>query len=82
MWLGAYGHDPLARSASAVVAERVYRPVDGDNYVVLDPDFTTLNEAEQLLRPLKSQVWPIQAVSPALAGGPKTRTVERLTNPG
>jgi hypothetical protein len=81
MWMGAYGNDPLGRSASGVVAERVYRPVDDDHYVVLDLDFTTVTGAEQFLERLKSQVWAISAVSPALAGGPKTRIVEQISNP-
>lgn len=77
MWLRAYSADPLGRADSGVMAERVYRPVDDDHYVVLDLDFTTAAGAAQFLERLKSQVWSTQAVSPALAGGPKTRIVKR-----
>ncbi|AIY03873.1 MULTISPECIES: hypothetical protein [Arthrobacter] len=81
MWLGAYTSDPLGRAASGVVAERVYRPVGDEHYVVLDLDFATAGAAEQFLRRLQSQVWSTPAASPALAGGPKTRIVEQLGIP-
>ena len=77
MWLGAYNADPLRRADSGVIAERVYRPVDDDHYVVLDLDFATAGGAAQFLARLKGQVWSTQAISPALAGGPKTRIVEQ-----
>lgn len=82
MWLAAYTSDPLGRSASGVVAERVYRPVGEEHYVVLDLDFATQEEAEQFLGRLKAQVWSTPSVSPALAGGPKTRIVKQLTASG
>lgn len=76
MWKGAYDSDPLGRDASGVVAARVSRPVGDDHYVVLDLDFATRSEAESFLDRLKAQVWSTPALSPALAGGPKTRIVE------
>lgn len=78
MWKGAYDADPLGRTASGVLAERVFRPVGEEHYVVLDLDFATAGEAEQFLARLKAQVWSTASVSPALAGGPKTRVVEQL----
>lgn len=78
MWMGAYGNDPLDRATSGVLAERVYRPVSDEHYVVLDLDFSTRDGAEQFLERLKSQVWSTSAASPALAGGPKTRVVEQF----
>ncbi|WP_104109044.1 hypothetical protein [Arthrobacter sp. N199823] len=77
MWMGAYGNDPLGRCASGVVAQRIYRPIDDDHYVVLDLDFTTVDGAEKFLERLRSQVWSTSAASPALAGGPKTRIAEQ-----
>lgn len=76
MWRGGYGNDPLDRAASGVLAERVFRPVADEHYVILDLDFASRDGAEQFLERLKSQVWSTSAVSPALAGGPKTRVVE------
>ncbi|POH58067.1 hypothetical protein [Arthrobacter glacialis] len=78
MWKSAYDADPLGREASGVRAERVFRPVGEEHYVVLDLDFATQAEAEQFLGRLKAQVWSAPSVSPALAGGPKTRIVEQL----
>ncbi|MGO4384802.1 hypothetical protein [Specibacter sp. RAF43] len=77
MWRGAYDADPLGRTASGVVAERVSRPVDDKHYVVLDLDFATAAEAQDFLDRLRAQVWSTPSASPALAGGPRTRIVEQ-----
>lgn len=82
MWLGAYGADPLDRKSSGVLAERVFRPIEDLRYVVLDLDFDTVQAAEDFLARLKSDVWSTATASPALAGGPKTRIVERLASVG
>jgi hypothetical protein len=82
MWKGAYDADPLGREASGVVAARVSRPVADDHYVVLDLDFATRPEAESFLDRLKAQVWSTPNLSPALAGGPKTRVVEQVFTGG
>ncbi|QXQ11824.1 hypothetical protein [Paeniglutamicibacter sp. Y32M11] len=78
MWMGAYGADPLGRVESGVLAERIYRPVDDEHYVVLDLDFASRVEAAAFLDRLRSNVWSAPSASPALASGPKTRIVEQL----
>ncbi|MET0871106.1 MAG: hypothetical protein ABWX89_02115 [Paeniglutamicibacter terrestris] len=77
MWMGAYGADPLGRAESGVLAERIYRPVDDEHYVVLDLDFASRVEAAAFLDRLRSNVWSAPSASPALASGPKTRIVEQ-----
>ncbi|WP_411732061.1 hypothetical protein [Paeniglutamicibacter sp.] len=79
MWKGAYGADPLGRADSGVLAERIYRPVDDEHYVVLDLDFASREEAAEFLDRLRSNVWSTPAASPALASGPKTRIVEQVS---
>ncbi|PYI66102.1 hypothetical protein CVV68_15980 [Arthrobacter livingstonensis] len=78
MWRDAYNADPLGRAASGVVAERSFRPIGDEHYVVLDLDFATSDEAEAFLVRLRTQVWSTPDASPALAGGPQTRILERL----
>ena len=78
MWRNAYNGDPLGRAVSGVVAERVFRPLGDEHYVVLDLDFATSGEAEAFLARLRAQVWSTPASSPALAGGPQTRIVEQV----
>ena len=78
MWKGAYGADPLGRGDSGVLAERIYRPVGDEHYVVLDLDFATRGEAAEFLERLRSKVWSTPSASPALASGPKTRIVEQV----
>lgn len=82
MWSGAYGADPLGRAGSGVLAERIYRPVDDEHYVVLDLDFATRAEAAEFLDRLRSNVWSTPSASPALASGPKTRIVELVNGTG
>lgn len=81
MWLGAYWSDPLGRSTSGALPERVYRPMGEAYQIGLDLDVATAAEAEQFLGRLKPQVWTPPAASPALAGGPKTRIIEQVDIP-
>lgn len=82
MWTGAYGTDPLGRADSGVLAERIYRPVEDEHYVVLDLDFASRAEAAAFLERLRSSVWSTPSASPALASGPKTRIVEQVNGSG
>lgn len=82
MWMAAYGADPLGRAGSGVLAERIYRPVEEEHYVVLDLDFASRTEAAEFLERLRSNVWSTPSASPALASGPKTRIVELVDDGG
>jgi hypothetical protein len=50
--------------------------VDEANYVVLDLDFDTVDQAQTFLEFLQNNVWTSSANSPALAGRPHTRILE------
>jgi hypothetical protein len=76
MWKAAFDRDPVNRAASGVLAHRIGRPVDDAHYVVVELDFATRTQAEQLLANLESKVWNSQLAAPALAGAPQTRIVE------
>lgn len=82
MWKRAYGSDPLGRTGSGVLAERIFRPVDDEHYVVLDLDFATRGEAAAFLERLRANVWSMPSASPALASGPKTRIVGQVGGSG
>ncbi|MET3721368.1 MULTISPECIES: hypothetical protein [unclassified Arthrobacter] len=76
LWKQAFDRDPLNRAASGVVGHRISRPVNDSKYVVVELDFSELNQAEQLLANLKSKVWNSSSASPALNGAPQTRILE------
>lgn len=76
MWKSAFDRDPVSRSASGVVSQRISRPVDDPHYVVVELDFAALEQAEQLLANLKAKVWNSPVAAPALTGPPQTRIVE------
>ncbi|MGD8201052.1 hypothetical protein ACQE98_10350 [Ornithinimicrobium sp. W1679] len=83
VWERAYAGFAGHRSRAGVVADRVARPVEDDAYVLLDLDFPTLDQARGFERFLHDQVWSTPALSPALAGSPRTVVVRReLADPG
>ena len=77
-WVAAFNRFADARSAAGVRAERVQQPVDDPNYVVVDLDFDTTEEAVGFLGFLENQVWKTPENSPGLAGTPKTMIVEPI----
>jgi hypothetical protein len=72
LWNTAFERFAEARRNAGVRGHRVSRPVDDPYYVIIDLDFDELDQAEQFLAFLRSQVWPSAASSPALAGAPRT----------
>jgi hypothetical protein len=77
-WLSAFNQFADARRQAGVQAERVQRPVDDLDYIVVDLDFGTVDEAEAFLRFLKDQVWANPENAPALAGTPDTMILEQV----
>jgi hypothetical protein len=75
-WSAAFNGVADVRRQAGVRAQRVQRPVDDPNYVVVDLDFDTTEEAEAFLRFLNDRIWGIRENSPALAGTPETMILE------
>ncbi len=69
-WLGAF--EPLAgvRRDAGVVHEVVRQPVDDPRRIVVDLEFTTVDQAAAFLRFLEDHVWAVPANAPALVGSP------------
>ncbi len=72
-WVAAFDRFAEARSRAGVRSQRVQRPVDDPEYVVVDLDFDTTEAAEAFLTFLTSTVWASTDNSPALVGTPLTR---------
>ncbi len=77
-WASAFNRFAEARRQAGVRAQRIHRPVDDPNYVVLDLDFDSTDEAVAFRRFLETRIWGVQENSPALAGSPETMILEAV----
>lgn len=76
VWRTAFGRFAELRTRSGVRHERVLRPVDDPEYVVIDLDFDTVAEATRFLEFLRERVWSSTENAPALVGAVHTRILE------
>lgn len=75
-WVAAFMRFADARRQAGVRAQRVRRPVDDPNYVVIDLDFDSTDEALAFRRFLETRIWRVQENAPALVGSPETMILE------
>jgi hypothetical protein len=75
-WLSAFRSFAEVRRNAGVRSERVQQPVDDPNYIVVDLEFGTVEQASAFLGFLKDNVWAIPENAPALAGAPQARILE------
>ncbi len=78
-WAGAFARFADARRQAGVRAHRVQQPVDDPQYVVIDLDFDTAEEAAAFRSFLERVVWATPENAPALAGKPRTALLEAAT---
>ena len=78
-WLTAFERFADARAQAGVSAHRVQRPVDDSNYVVIDLDFDTVEDAQRFLGFLQTRVWSSPENAPALVGAPQTKILQSVT---
>jgi hypothetical protein len=76
LWYAAFGRFAEARQRAGVRDYRVQRPVDEPNYVVIDLDFDTTDQARGFLEFLRNKVWASPENAPALIGAPQTKILE------
>ena len=76
VWQQAFNRFDSARQRAGVRSHRVRRPVDDEHYVVIDLDFTTVQEAERFRDFLQKKVWFSATDSPALVGLPETQILQ------
>jgi len=74
-WKKAFDSDPVDREKSGVRRYRVLRPIDDANYIMIDLEFDTANQAETLLAAMRD-VWG--RVVGKLVMDPQTRIVEMV----
>jgi hypothetical protein len=72
-WKAAFDSDPVGRERSGVRRYQVLRPMDDPNYVMIDLEFDSKEEAEALLAAMR-QVW--SRVEGSIMTNPQARIVE------
>jgi len=75
-WTIAFTSFDQIRRQAGVTAETIRHPAGDNNFVVIDLEFDTTEEAQSFLEFLKSQVWAVPENSPALAGAPEAKVLE------
>jgi hypothetical protein len=74
-WKEAFDADPVGRERSGVRRYRVMRPLDDAAYVLIDLEFDSSSEAEDLLANMRV-VW--ERVSGTIMSDPRARIVESV----
>jgi hypothetical protein len=69
-WKKAFQADPIDRQKSGVKSYRIYRPVNDDNYVIIDLVFDSTADAESVLASLR-KLW--NKVEGTVMTNPQTR---------
>jgi hypothetical protein len=75
-WKEAFDGFAQVRLDAGVGGHTIHRPVDDPNYLMLDLEFETVQQAEGFGRFLEERVWSSPDAAPALAGVPRLRLLE------
>jgi hypothetical protein len=76
-WKAAFDRDPVAREASGVRRYQIYRPIDDPNFIAVDLEFDSRDEADAFKLALE-QLWRSPQAAPALGGTPRVRIVDMV----
>ncbi len=74
-WKRAFDSDPVGRQKSGVRCYRILRPLDDTNYVMIDLEFDTAEQAEALLAAMRV-VW--DRVEGAIMTSPHARIAKAV----
>ncbi len=74
-WKQAFDSDPVGREKMGVKRYQILRPVDNPNYVMIDLEFNTAQEAEALLNAMR-EVW--KRVQGTIMTNPQANIVETM----
>jgi hypothetical protein len=72
-WKSAFDRFDGFRAQNGVTGQQIRRPIDDQNYVLVDLDFNSAGDAAKFLTLLQANVWSSKDNSPALVGTPQTR---------
>jgi hypothetical protein len=77
-WLDAFGRFADARRDAGVVEQRIQQPVDDSQYIVVDLEFESMENATKFKDFLEGVIWKSPDLSPGLAGTPRARILEEV----
>ena len=77
-WLDAFRRFDEARRNAGVRAQRVWQPIDDDEYIYVALDFDSEEEATAFKHFLETKVWASPEASPALRGTPRARVLTEV----
>jgi hypothetical protein len=61
-----------------VKAQRVHQPIDDENYIYVELDFDSSEEADAFKGFLETNVWSSPDASPGLGGAPRARVLTEV----
>jgi hypothetical protein len=76
-WKKAFDSDPVDRKASGVCRYKISRKVDEPNYIIIDLEFNSLNEADACHAKLKN-LWT--RVEGSVMNNPRSRIIQVIEN--
>ena len=74
-WKKVFDSDPMGRKQSGVIRYKIFRQTDNPNYVLVELEMNSLDEAKNLLARLQ-QLW--KQIDGTVITGPKGRIVEMV----
>jgi len=74
-WISAFDRLREVRRQAGVNAETVRHLHGDEQFIVIDLEFDTSEQARTFLQFLETQVWAVPANSPALVGSPDARVL-------
>ncbi len=74
-WKQAFDSFAERRVQAGVTAQRIHQPADDPQYIVLQLDFPTAEQAGGFKQFLETRVWTTPDNSPALSGVPRARVL-------
>lgn len=72
-WRAAFDHDPAGRESSGVRRYRVYRPIDDEQYIIVELDFDERERAEAFVDTMRG-IW--KQVEGTVMTGPQVRILD------
>lgn len=80
-WKTTFDRFAPVREKAGIRQHRIQRPIDNGNYVVIDLDFESAQQARAFLDLLQTTVWTSSENAPALVGAPRTSILQPAEYP-
>ena len=74
-WKAVFDQDPAGREVGGVRRHQIYRPIDDPNYIGVDLEFDSRDEAEAFKLGLE-EMWRSPQAARVLGGIPRARIVD------